>query len=148
MTWQLFDLLTDPHTFNTSWHCAAIWRRRNGPLSQIPQCICPISHNTPLWNRNAHIFSHLSHKYPNFTCANKVGFLFFVRCNFYKSFQIRSCIFPKGVILYIISKQSYSIVGWCWNTAVSQTRHFRAHFGKLLSLFYPNFVEAGHLTSY
>ena len=23
--------------------------------SQIPQCTCPISHNTPLWNRNVHI---------------------------------------------------------------------------------------------
>ena len=27
----------------------------NCPILQIPQCTCPISYNTPYWNRNVHI---------------------------------------------------------------------------------------------
>ena len=30
--------------------------------SQIPQCICPISHNAPFYKRNVHMCAHFSHK--------------------------------------------------------------------------------------
>ena len=36
---------------------SGVWllNQQNWPISQIPQCTCPTSHNAPLWNRNVHI---------------------------------------------------------------------------------------------
>ena len=34
----------------------------NRPISQIPECICAISHNAPFCNRNVHMCAHFSYK--------------------------------------------------------------------------------------
>ena len=34
----------------------------NKPISQIPRCICPISHNPPICNRNVHTCAHFRYK--------------------------------------------------------------------------------------
>ena len=38
------------------------WYRLNRPISQIPECICAISHNATFCNRNVHMCAHFCYK--------------------------------------------------------------------------------------
>ena len=37
-------------------------KHANRPISQIPECICAISHNAPIYNRNMHICAHFCYQ--------------------------------------------------------------------------------------
>ena len=49
---------------NRSIHCdlVVLYLIINRSVSQIPQCINPISHNAPLYNRNVHMCANFCHK--------------------------------------------------------------------------------------
>ena len=67
---QLVSLPSNYQYFWINWTCESLggfivvgrFVCLNWPNSQIPQCTCPLSHNTPFCNRNVHMCAHLCYK--------------------------------------------------------------------------------------
>ena len=54
------DLLFSPwRLYHKPFWC---WKQATRPISQIPQCTCPISHNAPFCNRYVHTCAHFCYK--------------------------------------------------------------------------------------
>ena len=45
-----------------TWRCPLYPGWNNRPISQIPECICAISHNATFCNRNVHMCAHFCYK--------------------------------------------------------------------------------------
>ena len=120
------------------------YRKSNRPISQIPECICAISHNTAFCNRNVHICVHF--------CCKTVHCGIFVWCiagfmrwiYYANKTVVRLSISITGLRklirwhLYIESGPWYPLNGvWCseltYAWAVRGPRHFKeSHYKQIL----------------
>ena len=58
----------------------------NRPISQIPECICDISHNAPFCNRNVHMSAHFCYKMVHCGVWHRyilgfVGWVYYFHCS-------------------------------------------------------------------
>ena len=90
------------------WPDFCITAMCNRPISQIPQCICPISHNTPHWNifcsQIPQCICPISHNTPHWNriCSNVVY------CGIWDSSIV-------GLDWSVCSNRAYPIGDHCWD---------------------------------